>query len=152
MTSDEFAFRLMDADRNLNIIDFRTPEEYQKMNFPNSVNLNPENLFGKDAAVLFSKKNAKYLFIDNTEESEKKSAYIANELGYENVFILSEGLTGFNEKIINFRKPEKTDSRQNADLYRFREKASTVIPEIIKANKEKGSQEKKESKRVLGGC
>lgn len=72
-------------------------------------------------------------------ESEKKSAYIASELGYENVFILSEGLTGFNEKIINFRKPEKIESRQDADVYRFREKASTVIPEIIKANKEKGA-------------
>lgn len=152
MSADEFAFRIMDADRTLNVIDFRSAEEFKKMSFPNSVNMTDENMFGKDAAMLFSKKNAAYVIIDDTEENEKKSAYIASELGYENVFILSEGLNGFREKIINFQKPDKIESRNDADVYRFREKAKTVIPEILKANKEKGTQQKKESKRVLGGC
>lgn len=152
MTADEFAFRIIDNDRNLNIIDLRTPEEYKEMNFPNSVNLKNENLFGKDAAKIFSKMDAVYVIISDTEEKEKTAAFIASEIGYENVFILSEGLNGFREKIINFRKPEKTETRHDADVIRFREKASVLIPEIIKANKEKGVQEKNESKRVLGGC
>jgi 3-mercaptopyruvate sulfurtransferase SseA len=86
------------------------------------------------------------------EESERKAAYIAEELGYENIFILSGGLNRFREEILNFKMPETISTRQEADTYRFREKASKVIPEILKANKEKGTQEKKESKRVLGGC
>ncbi|MBK8982523.1 MAG: rhodanese-like domain-containing protein [Ignavibacteria bacterium] len=136
----------------MRLIDFRSPEDYINMNFPNSVNMKNEDLFGKDAAALFSKKNAVYLFIADTEEMEKRSAYIAAEIGYENVFILSEGLNGFTEKIINFRNPGNSGSRHDADVYRFREKASILIPEIIKANKDKGTQKKTESKRVLGGC
>lgn len=152
MTADEFAFRIIDGDKKMQIIDLRTNEEYTQMNFPNSVNLNFDHLFGKDAAKIFSKKNAVYVFIADREETETKAAYISKELGYENIFILSEGLVGFRDNIINFRKPEKTLTRQDADTYRFREKASTLIPEILKANKEKGVPKKEESKRILGGC
>lgn len=152
MSSDEFAFRLIDADRNLRIIDLRSPEEYKEMNFPNSINMTNKDLFGKDAAAVFSKKNAMYVLIADNEKIEKQSAYITSEIGYENVFILAGGINGFTESIINFSKPEDTGSRHDADVNRFREKASKIIPEILKANKDKGIQKKKESKRVLGGC
>ncbi len=152
MTADEFAYRIIDEDKKLVIIDLREKEQYSQMNFPNSINLNLDNLFGKDAAKTFSEKNASYVFIADNEELEIKAAYIASELGYENVFILSEGLDGFKDKIINFRMPEEIKTRQDADTYRFREKASSLIPEIIKANKDKGTRQKTESKRILGGC
>jgi len=152
MTADEFAFRIIDEDKKMMIIDLRTKELYSQMNFPNSINLNMENLFGKDGAKTFSGKNTDYVFIADTEELEIKAAFIATELGYEKVFILSEGLNGFRDKIINFRMPEKIFTRQDADTYRFREKAGKLIPEILKANKEKGTKQKNKSKRVLGGC
>lgn len=152
MTADEFAFRIIDEDNKLVIIDLRAKEQYSQLSFPNSINLNMENLFGKDGAKTFSRKNAEYVFIADTEELEVKAAFIASELGYDKIFILSEGLNGFKDKIINFRMPENIITRQDADSYRFRDKASKLIPEIIKANKEKGTQQKKESKRVLGGC
>lgn len=152
MTADELAFRLIDADKNLRIIDLRSPEAYKEMNFPNSINMTNKELFGKDAATVFSKKNAVYVLIADNEELEKQSAYITSEIGYENVYILSGGLNGFKENIINFKMPENKGSRNEADVYRFREKASSLIPEIIQANKDKGAKDKKESKRVLGGC
>ncbi len=152
MSSDEFAFRIIDGEKNLQVIDFRTPEQFKEMNMPNSVNLTYENLFGKDAAKILSINRRKYVFVADDEDSEKKAAYIAEELGYDNIFILSGGLNRFKEEILNFKTPSLVSTRQEADTYRFREKASKVIPEILKANREKGTQEKKESKRVLGGC
>lgn len=152
MTEDEFAFRIIDEDKKMMIIDLRTKEQFGLMSFPNSVNLSHEKLFGKDAAKIFSKKNTDYVFIADNEESELMAAFIAAELGHENVFVLSGGLDGFNRNIINFQPADKILTRQEKDTYRFREKAKILIPEIIKANKEKAAPENKESKRVLGGC
>lgn len=152
MTVDEFAFRIIDGDKKLNIIDLRSKEDFTQMSFPNSVNMNYENLFGKDAAKTFSKKNASYVIIANTEDEETKAAYIAREIGYENVYVLSDGMNGFRDNVINFKAPENIGTRHEADLYKFREKASILIPEIIKENKNKGVPENKESKRALGGC
>ncbi len=152
MTVDEFAFRIIDGDKKLNIIDLRSKEDFTQMSFPNSVNMNYENLFGKDAAKTFSKKNASYVIIANTEDEETKAAYIAREIGYENVYVLSDGMNGFRDNVINFKAPQNVGTRHEADLYKFREKASILIPEIIKENKNKGVPENKESKRALGGC
>ncbi|MGB3017889.1 MAG: rhodanese-like domain-containing protein, partial [Ignavibacteria bacterium] len=152
MTVDEFAFRIIDGDRKLNIVDLRSKEDFTQMSLPNSVNMNYENLFGKDAAKTFSKKNASYVIIANTEDEETKAAYIAREIGYENVYVLSDGMNGFRDNVINFKAPQNIGTRHESDLYKFREKASILIPEIIKENKNKGVQENKESKRALGGC
>jgi hypothetical protein len=152
MTIDEFAFRIIDGDKNLRIIDLRSPEQFKEMSFPNSVNFTFEDLFGKDASKILSIKNMKYVMIADDEESEKKAAFISFELGYDDIKILSGGLKSFNEDILNFRKPESINTSLEADKYKFREKASRVIPQIIQVNKNKGVQQKKETKRVLGGC
>ncbi len=152
MTADELAYRIIDNDRKLQIMDFRTQDDFKQLNLPGSENLTYENLFGKDAAKTFSRKNVDYVFLANTEDEEKKAAYIARENGYENVYVLSDGMNGFREKIIDFRMPSKIENRHEADTYKFREKASILIPELIKENKDKVTQEKKESKRALGGC
>ncbi|MBX7042032.1 MAG: YeeE/YedE family protein [Ignavibacteria bacterium] len=152
MTIDEFAFRIMDEESSLHIVDLRSPEHTKGKSLPNSVNMTLAGMFGKDAAKFFARRNATYVIVDEDESAEKKAAYIADELGFENVFILSEGMKGFEEKILNFRMPEGNLSRADSDTYRFREKARNVIPELIKNNSKKTSPEKKESKRALGGC
>ncbi len=153
MTPDELAFRIIDGENNLAIIDFRSAEQYKDMSLPNSINMNYLDLFGKDAAKTLSVKHRKYVFIADDEESEKKAAYISSELGYNDIMILSGGLNRFKDEILNFKMPAGSFStRWETDTYRFRDKARKIIPELIQANKNKGNQEKKESKRVLGGC
>ena len=145
-------FGMIEGEDNLVIVDFRPDREYKEMPLPNSVNMTFENLFGKDASKTLSVKNKKYVFIADDEESEKKAAFIASELGYDEISILTGGVNKFKEEILNFRMPEAISSKHEADTYRFREKANKLIPGIIEANKNKGIQQKKESKRVLGGC
>ncbi len=152
MTPDELAFRIIDNENTLMIIDFRSAEQYKEMTLPNSVNMTFDNVFGKDAAKTLSVKHKKYVFIANDEETEKKAAYIASELGYDDIFILAGGIKRFRNEILDFKMPVVVNSKEEADTYRFRQKACKVIPGIIQEYKNKGNPEKKESKRVLGGC
>jgi len=152
MSIDEFAFRIIDNDKRLQIFDFRNTEAFVEMSFPNSMNFTFENLFGKDTKRLLTLKKSISVFVADDEETEKRAAYIASGLGYDNILILQGGLSKFKQEIINFSTLQEINSRRDADIYRFREKASKIIPEILLANKNKGVKQKKESKRVLGGC
>ncbi len=152
MTSDELAFRIIDKEKNIRLFDFRSPEAFKEMSLPGSVNYKTEDIFGKDISKVLLQKHKINVIIADDEETERKIAYIMDEAGYSNVRILQGGLNKFKEEIINFKKPLTINSRQEGDTFRFREKASIKIPEMIKENKNKGSQEKKQTKRVLGGC
>jgi rhodanese-related sulfurtransferase len=153
ITADELAFRLIDDDKKLQIFDLRAQNEYDSLSLPNSKRLNPENIFEKETGKTLSVKNNKYVFIADDEITAKKGAVIASELGYEGVYVLQGGLAQFKKDILEFEKPEQAANRQEIDSYRFREKASRLIPILIKENKQKQSAgENKAVKRKLVGC
>ncbi len=152
ITIDELAFRIMDEERNLQIIDFRSPEKYKEMSLPNSINMTIDNLFTKDATKILLLKNKKRVFIAENEAEEKKAAYIGEKLGFDEIYILKGGLDNFTENILNFKKPIQINSRQEEVTFSFREKASKKIPELIEEFKSKNTPKKTETKRVLGGC
>jgi rhodanese-related sulfurtransferase len=151
MTSDELAFRLMDNDNSVKIMDVRPVEEFKKFSLPQSQSLTLRNLFLKDAKEILAVKRRKYVFIGNNDLSSKQAAIIADRLGYENIYYLRGGLEEFKNEIINYKASSDISSRHEADVNRFRIKASKVIPVLIEKNKNKVVPIKK-TKRVLGGC
>ena len=151
MTSDELAFRLMDNDNSLQIMDVRTMEEFKKFSLPQSQSLTLRNIFLKDAKSILGVKHRKYVFVGNNDLSSKQGAIIADRLGYENIYYLKGGLDEFKNEIINYKEREEINSRHDADTNRFRRQASKVIPVLIEKNKNKVVPIKK-TKRVLGGC
>ena len=152
MTIDELAFRIMDDDQNIQIIDFRTPDKFKEINLPNSVNLTFENMFTKDVTQMLLINHKKRIFIADDFATEKKAAFIADRLGFDEIYVVPGGFKNFKENILDFKNPLTINSKQEADTYSFREKASKEIPNIIEANKKKQVPKKNETKRTLGGC
>ncbi|MHC1738259.1 MAG: YeeE/YedE thiosulfate transporter family protein [Ignavibacteriaceae bacterium] len=151
MTSDELAFRLIDNDKRLQIIDVRSPKEFEKFKLPKSVSITKENLFEKDYAKLLTLNGKINVFLAEDELTARKAAVIADRLGYVDVRVLKGGLSEFKSTILHFQKPETVSGRRETDTYRFREKAKQLVPVLIEQNKETGTVQKK-SKRVIGGC
>lgn len=151
MTSDELAYRIMEEDKKLQIFDFRPYNEYKIMSLPNSISFSIDNFFEKEPNKLLSLRHRTNVFIANDETEERKIAVIANELGYENIEILKGGIPEFQSKILNFTRISEPKNKVEETTFRFREKASNTIPEMIKNNKPAGKVEKK-LKRVVGGC
>ena len=149
---DELAFRIMDEDNDIQIIDFRAPEQFKEISLPNSVNVTTDNLFTKDVTQMLLINHKKRIFVADDNLSEIKAAFIADKLGFDEIYILSGGLNNFKENILNFKTPAKANTKQEADTYAFREKASINIPIMIQENKSKQAPKKSESKRTLGGC
>ena len=151
MDSDELAFRILDNDKNLQIFDFRTKEEYNELTLPKSSNWTIEDLFGKDINKKLTIKGTDNVIIANNEQDEKGLAYIAGKLGYKNLYILKGGMNSFKEEIMNFKKTE-TVTRQMQATYEFREKARTQLPALIEASKKSINTGDKKTKRIIGGC
>lgn len=153
MTADELAFRIIDEDKTIQIFDFRAKNDYDSLSLPNSRNYTVENLFEKDANKHLSLKNKRNVFIADDEQTEKKFAFLANKLGYTDIYILQGGLELFKKDIIFFKDPGNAVTQGEKDTYRFRTEASNVIPGLIQKNKEKqksGGEDK--PKRIIGGC
>jgi rhodanese-related sulfurtransferase len=151
MTSDELAFRLLDEDQKLQLIDVRDEKTFGAMALPYAVNIQLKNLFGKEWNDLLSDAGKKKVFYADDEESAKKSAVIAQQLGFSNVYVLAGGLNDFKQKILAFSKPAVISGRQEADTYRFREKASVLLPELIKKARNTAAVHKA-VKKIAGGC
>jgi hypothetical protein len=151
MSVDEFAYRIIKDDNKLQIIDFRPIKEYEKQSLPGSTSFTFDNLFEKEPSKILRIRHKKNVFVANDEFTERQFAIIANRLGFSNVTILKGGLNSFNSEILNFDKNSIATTKQELDTYRFRTKASSIIPELIKQNKSAGPV-KKTQKRVVGGC
>jgi uncharacterized protein len=151
MELDEFAYRIIKKDKKLQIFDFRPYEEYKNMSLPNSVSFSVDNFFEKEPNKLLSLRHKTNVFIANNEQTERKIAIIAQELGYNNIEILEGGLESFQTEILDFENDKKPKDNVEETTFNFREKAAIVIPEMIKNNKPVGKVEKK-LKRVVGGC
>jgi rhodanese-related sulfurtransferase/uncharacterized membrane protein YedE/YeeE len=153
MDVDELAFRLVDNDPNLQIIDMRQPSAFDSMSLPKSTNFTLSNMFEKDAFKLLTLKRRINVFVDHDELGAKKAAVLASELGYPRIYFLQGGFERFRLEIIDFKMPDKITNRPEMDKFRFRAKASQVIPELIREYKMKsGTPAKKKAKRVIGGC
>lgn len=151
ITSDELAFRIIDEDPNLQVVDVRGEKEFSAFALPKAMNIVPANIFGKENSLVFSDAKLKKVFYADDEAAAKKAAVLSSILGYKNNFVLKGGLNEFKNLIINFKKPEAVNTRAEIDAFRFREKAQVLIPEIIKKTKT-GAGEKKIVKKIVGGC
>jgi len=151
MNLDEFAYRIIQKDKKMQIFDFRPYDEYKKMSLPNSISFSVDNFFEKEPNRLLTLRKRTNVIVANNELTERKIAVIAKELGYDNIEILRGGLESFISEIINFKNTTEPKNINEETTFKFREKASVVIPEMIKNNKPAGKVEKK-LKRVVGGC
>lgn len=153
MDVDELTFKLIDDDKNLQIIDLRSKAEYDSLNLPKSHNLTLIELFDKDANKLLAKRNIINVFVANDENTAKQAAILAKELGFNKISYLEGGMKRFVKEILNFKLPEQPFDKKFVDTYRYRTMAAEKLPILIEEYrlKQAGGEEKK-SKRVIGGC
>ena len=172
MTVDELAFRIIDKDPRLTIIDVRTSEEFSRMPLPGSINIETKQIFQKEFSEILGQRHKKKVFVANDEIEARKAALIALRLGYENISVLCGDITNFVNTVI-YLKPEtekqickyqvmftgtapqnvkQIDVLQKKDTERFRSKASITLTTMIKEAKNSAVKPTKLVKKVAGGC
>jgi rhodanese-related sulfurtransferase len=152
MTADELAFRIVDHEPRMRIIDIRTPAACAKLALPGSSNIQVRDLFGKDWITMLSQRHVKKVVVADSEPEEHAAGLLLEELGYENIAALQGGLDAFNATIMNPSAVIPAGTRWDTDVFRFRETARKDILAMIEKNKNGGSKEIKKVKKIQGGC
>jgi DNA-binding transcriptional MerR regulator/rhodanese-related sulfurtransferase len=152
MTPDELAFRILDNDPGLVIVDVRGAKEFQKMTLPGAVNIPVHSLFGKEWSSLLGVRHRQRVFIDNDGTMARNAGLLAARLGYTNVSMLEGGLNALRSTILDFRAPAEPPPRALEATYRFRARASVMLPKMIEEGKNKQSMPETKTKKIAGGC
>jgi len=152
MDADELAFRIVDREPNIRIIDLRSPDLFASHSLPGAENIAVRDLFGKDWVPTFSRRHVKKVLVGNDEAQERTAYLLLQELGYENLAVLQGGSDTFDKTILSAGPFIPTGSRWDGDVKAFREKAREDILKLIAENKNKGAKEPKKAKKVQGGC
>jgi rhodanese-related sulfurtransferase len=150
VTPDEAAFRLLDEDPSLQLVDVRPAAQFAAFSLPRAVNVPVAELFGKNGRDLLSRPRDLKIFLADDEQEAATAASIASELGYENVAVLTGGLRQFRREIL-----ASADGlalmRIDGDTRQFRLTAGPQIAAMIKARGAVKPAVRK-IKKVAGGC
>jgi rhodanese-related sulfurtransferase len=152
MTADELAFRIIDREPTIRLIDVRPAASFASFALPGSVNLQLQDMLTKDGVSALAQRYVKKVIVGDAEDDERIAGSLMHELGYENYAILEGGMDSFRRTILAPGEVVLTGSRWDADVNRFRQEAKVTIPKMIEEQKHAMTKRPKPVKKIQGGC
>lgn len=152
MDADELAFRVLDRDPRLLVVDVRPEDQYKRMPLPGSVNVPVEDLFGRQWAPTLGRRNAVRVFVDEDGGAAVRGALLAERLGYDDVRVLRGGLAGLRRTVLESAPAAAVRTAAEIDAERFHAEARAELPKRIAEARGQSSRPKPVVKTVKGGC
>lgn len=152
MTVDELAFRLVDQEPHLLLVDVRREEEFNKLSLPGAVNVQVSDFFAKEWDTQFAQRHRIKVMIADDESDARAAYYVLQKLGYENIAVLEGGLPKFQREILEGKAFVGTGGRHDADVAEFRIQARTTINAMIEQARKRPQSTEKRAKKIAGGC
>lgn len=150
MDADELAFRIVDGDPRLQVIDLRTPQAYARFALPASKNVQMAEVFGREPVEALARPHVRKVLVGDSEHDERVACLLLARLGYENLAALKGGLGAFRDTILS--PPSDTPAPSgNGEVRAFRQAARTRILELTARARTAGPKEAKKVK-IQGGC
>ncbi|NQV43209.1 MAG: rhodanese-like domain-containing protein [Candidatus Marinimicrobia bacterium] len=161
VTADEVAHWLISKDPSLQLIDVRTPDEFQKYHLEGAINI-PISVILKDDYRDYLDQGIKMnVLYSNGTLASHQAWMILRQLGFVNNYVMQGGLNYWFDTIMNPEEPSATSPNEEFAKYDFRKAASGVFgggvdaaltpPTQTSADKPKVIRREKK-KAPAGGC
>ncbi len=151
MTPDELAFRILDRDPRLRVVDLRPEAARKARPLPGAIAVPAAEVLGKEWRITFSPRMVKKVLVAETEAEAKTASYLLVETGFENVAYLEGGYGAFERTVLSAKEPEG-EGRFAPVVERFREQARAGLAEMVRLERAAGTAAPKKVKKVQGGC
>jgi rhodanese-related sulfurtransferase len=155
-TPDQVAKFVATEDSTIQLIDLRSPEEFNRFSIPGAINIPYSELLSKDLESYLNREGFRNIFFSNGDDNANYALVIAKGLGFENSFVMQGGLNEWYHIVMNSAfTGERINARENA-LFETRLKAKKLftemnsMPDSLKA-KYRESKEIERNK-LDGGC
>ena len=150
--ADKLANEIVNNFYAMNIIDVRTPEEYEAWHMPMAINIPFDNLLERQNVAIFNQKLRKNIFYADSDTLVRMACLKAKFAGNSENMILQETAGEFKKM---FFEPDTLPVGMNKSLmniYNFRSDAARRMLEMEAAMKSRTAPVKKEVVTVRGGC
>ena len=151
MLVDELAFRIVDKESNIFIVDIRTPDEYAKLALPGSRNISMLEFFGKDWVANLAPRHIEKVLVAEDETKARSACLLLQDLGYQNVAALEGGFPQFKQTILDSTVYVPMGNRWDDDVKNFRQSTRVEINQMIETSKN-APKPVKIVKKIKGGC
>lgn len=158
---DEVADLIIQKDPTIQLIDVRTPDEFEKFSLPNAINIPLTELFSDEYRDYLDQDIYYNIFYSNGTTHSLKAWMIARQLGWANNYVMQGGLNYWAETIMNPQAPASTNANDEIAKYEFRKGAQQALGGGNVVSSEASTTDKAakppvkrkpKKKRAQGGC
>jgi rhodanese-related sulfurtransferase len=157
---DELADWLINKDPSIQLIDVRSPEEYEYFSLGNAINIPLSDILSDEWVDYLDQGVIMNILYSNGSTNSNEAWMILRQLGYENNYVLQGGLNYWVETILNPQTPKVTDPNDEIAKYDFRKGASqyfggatvSTTASSAQTTKKPIIKRKKKKKAPEGGC
>ncbi len=161
VSADDVAHWVISKDPSLQLIDVRSPDEFQTYHLEGAINI-PLSVILKDEYQDMLDQGIKMnVLYSNGTINSHQAWMILRQLGFENNYVMQGGLNYWFDTIMNPQEPSVYSADEEFAKYDFRKAASSALggggavalsaPAKTKADKPKIIRKKKK-KAPAGGC
>lgn len=158
---DEIADLIINKDPELQLIDVRKEDEYEKFSLPGAINIPISDLLSDEWRDYLDQDVKINVFYSNGTVLANEAWMITRQLGYRNNYVMEGGLNYWVEVISNPTPPKNVSPNEEFAKYDFRKGASQALGgggavetsnDFPQATEKPVIQSRPKKKRVAGGC
>jgi rhodanese-related sulfurtransferase len=157
VTTDQVAKMIIQGDPSLEIIDVRSPREFEQFSLPHSVNIPLDSLLTPASLQNFGIQGTRVVLIGNDDIAADNAWVLTKRLGYNHTYVMRGGLNHWMETIIDPKEPAEAEASTAFDTYQFRKGARIYFTgskseESAPLKMKVEVQRRKKSGGASGGC
>ena len=161
ISPDELADWLINKDPSIQLIDVRTPKDYNQFHLDGALNIPLSKILDNEWVDYVDQGIKMNIFYSNGTTLSHEAWMLTRQLGYENNYVLQGGLNFWTETILNPSAPSPYSADDEIAKYEFRKGASQYfggggVKSSTSQAKSKASKpkikRKKKKKAPQGGC
>jgi len=126
-SADVVADMLVQKDPSLQLIDVRSPSDFEKYSLPGAINIPLADLLSEQYEGVLNQDVKVNVFYSNGTLQANEAWMITRQLGYLNNFVLEGGLNYWFETIMNPAEPKSTSPDEEFAKYDFRKGAGQAL-------------------------
>ena len=124
---EDVADMIVKKDNTLQLIDVRTPEEFEAFSLPGAINIPIGNLLSPEYTDLLNQESKTNVLYSNGSVTANEAWMITRQLGYENNYVLEGGLNYWFSNILSATAPAQTSPSEEFAKYDFRKSAAAAL-------------------------
>ncbi len=152
ISADKLAFEISNNHYKINVIDVRSPEEFEKYHVPLAINIPLDEIMDRKWERIFKQEIKTNYFYADSDTIVKKACLLARHVGNSENFILHESASEFKAMYEDPQNPGPDASKEEFNTYHFRKKAAYDMDNLVESLKNINQPVIQKPVIIMGGC